>query len=663
MKYLVLARRYRPQTFRDVIGQETVITTLKNALRFERVAHAYLFSGSRGIGKTTVARLFAKALNCQSLSPDFEPCNQCPSCLEILSGQSLDVIEIDGASNRGIDDIRQLNETIGYAPSHGKYKIYIIDEVHMFTKEAFNALLKTLEEPPERAKFFFATTEPHKVLPTIISRCQRFDLQRLTEDEIVRKLQSIASDLKREASPEAIHLMASFAEGSLRDAESLFDQILCFTDGVIQAEHVRNVLGLVPNELLFELDTAFADGRTAYAFTLVENLFRMGKDMSHFAEQLISHYRRLIIAKSLGIETLHLPEPLSSNVQNSTKLYTSAQLFYILETLLNSYNQLQKSPMQRVSLEAILLQILRSKNRIPVEVLVRRLSELEQKLATPQDPEPEILKSALAEPTPKTASDSDEPMKSLEKLLFQKSDQILQPPDVIESESIQNVPQSLTKSSPAQEGFVNLDSAKQSQIEALPSERGVSSLNENSDAENQFGKIADTPNSQNLTGCNISGYEEPKLNLETNSNSIKEASSATIELKTVPFNPYHPQTPQLSEPAKLPLDATSTPEAPTTNLDLKTNTDVLCTSAPLELKSIPPQALGTNLELQSPKPFEPALTKCLSTIDETSKSNLNLANAEKSVQTTESKVIPGRYDILMRFAAVELEGTLKNERR
>ena len=155
MKYLVLARRYRPQAFRDVIGQEAVITTLKNALRFDRVAHAYLFSGSRGVGKTTVARLFAKALNCQSLSPDFEPCNQCPSCLEILSGQSLDVIEIDGASNRGIDDIRQLNETIGYAPSHGKYKIYIIDEVHMLTKEAFNALLKTLEEPPERGKILF----------------------------------------------------------------------------------------------------------------------------------------------------------------------------------------------------------------------------------------------------------------------------------------------------------------------------------------------------------------------------------------------------------------------------------------------------------------------------------------------------------------------------
>ncbi|MBF8263186.1 MAG: dnaX [Parachlamydiales bacterium] len=386
MKYLVLARRYRPQTFSDVIGQEAIITTLKNALRFERVAHAYLFCGSRGIGKTTVARLFAKALNCQALSTDHEPCNQCPSCLEILSGQSLDVIEIDGASNRGIDDIRQLNETIGYAPSHGKYKIYIIDEVHMLTKEAFNALLKTLEEPPERAKFFFATTEPHKVLPTIVSRCQRFDLQRIAQAEIARKLTAIAADLKREATAEAIHLITTFAEGSLRDAESLFDQILCFTDEQVRAEHVRNVLGLVPDELLFELDTAFSEGRAAFAFEMVDRLFQMGKDLGHFTEQLIGHYRRLTVAKTMGTASLHLPEPLLSHVIASTKLYTPSQLFHILETLLTGFAQLQRSSMQRVSLESILLQILRSKNRIPVEVLVRRLSELEQKLLDPAAP-------------------------------------------------------------------------------------------------------------------------------------------------------------------------------------------------------------------------------------------------------------------------------------
>ena len=413
MKYLVLARRYRPQTFSDVMGQETIITTLKNALRFDRVAHAYLFCGSRGVGKTTIARLFAKALNCQALGTDLEPCNRCSSCLEILSGQSLDVIEIDGASNRGIDDIRQLNETIGYAPSHGKYKIYIIDEVHMLTKEAFNALLKTLEEPPPRAKFFFATTEPHKILPTIVSRCQRFDMQRLTEAQIAQKLLTIAKDLKREISPEAIHLIASFSEGSLRDAESLFDQILCFTDDAIQAEQVRNVLGLVSDELFFEFDSAFNEGRVSFAFELVESLFKMGKDLSHFLEQLIGHYRRLTLAKTMGTPSLCLPEPLFSRVNRAVKLYTQAQLFYILETLLNAFAPLQKSPMQRASLESILLQILRSKNRIPIEVLIRRLNELEQNLS----------KNELSANIPIDSNSSSEP------------DRILRDSDVLDTDA------------------------------------------------------------------------------------------------------------------------------------------------------------------------------------------------------------------------------------
>lgn len=380
MKYLVLARRYRPQLFRDVIGQEAVLRTLKNALSYKRVAQAYLFCGSRGIGKTTLARLFAKALNCQALTPDSEPCNLCPSCIEILSGQSLDVIEIDGASNRGIDDIRTLNETVAYAPSHGKYKIYIIDEVHMLTKEAFNALLKTLEEPPEKAKFFFATTEPHKVPQTIVSRCQRFDLQRLNSEQIAGKLQAIAADLKREASPEALHRISQFAQGSLRDAESLFDQILCFAEGQVRMEHVESALGLVPDEIFAALDTAFSEGRAAFAFELVEKLFQMGKDLGHFTEQLIDHYRRLAIYR--------LSPQTSNSKAETAKLYTQAQLCFILDTLLSSYTQLQKSPMQRVSLEALLLKILRSKHRIPIEVLARRLSELEEKLVASKQQEP-----------------------------------------------------------------------------------------------------------------------------------------------------------------------------------------------------------------------------------------------------------------------------------
>jgi len=373
MQYQVLARKYRPKRFSEVVGQPSVVTTLKNAIRFDKIAHAYLFSGSRGVGKTTLARLFAKALNCSERTDDGEPCNLCTSCLEITSGQSLDVIEIDGASNRGIDDIRQINETVGYAPSQGKYKIYIIDEVHMLTKEAFNALLKTLEEPPARAKFFFATTEPHKVLPTIISRCQRFDLGRILPSQIAAKLEEISRDQNRPIEQEAIQQIATFADGSLRDAESLLDQIFCFAEGPVTAAQVRTSLGLVPQDHFFALDHAFAECRTAFAFELVDLLFQSGKDLSHFLEQLIDHYRLLTLYKVKGDVPPHYIE--------SARLYTATQCLYILEYLLTLEAQLSKSASPRTHLEAALLHLIRSKNRVPVEVLVRRLSELESALA------------------------------------------------------------------------------------------------------------------------------------------------------------------------------------------------------------------------------------------------------------------------------------------
>ncbi|OGN55213.1 MAG: DNA polymerase III, subunit gamma and tau [Chlamydiae bacterium RIFCSPHIGHO2_12_FULL_44_59] len=362
-RYQVIARKYRPKTFRSVVGQASVVTTLKNAIRFDKVAHAYLFTGTRGVGKTTLARLFAKALNCQRLTEDLEPCNACPSCLEILSGQSLDVIEIDGASNRGIDDIRRITETIGYAPSHGHFKIYIIDEVHMLTKEAFNALLKTLEEPPESAKFFFATTEPHKVLPTITSRCQRFDLARIHPGLIQSKLAEIAQDLDRQVEKEALELIAAFAEGSLRDAESLFDQILCFSDELVTSAIVRDVLGLAPSHFFHSLDEAFSQYSLSYAFECVEKLFELGKDLAHFLEQLIEHYRNIVHAKCKEIE---FPPG---------KHYTKHQALYILDLLIHAESSFSKSVFQRVALEAILLQIIRSKHRIPIEVLVRQLTD------------------------------------------------------------------------------------------------------------------------------------------------------------------------------------------------------------------------------------------------------------------------------------------------
>ncbi len=372
-QYQVLARRYRPQKFSEVVGQTPILETLKNALRSQRVAHAYLFCGSRGVGKTTIARLFAKALNCQALGAEGEPCGRCPSCLAIASSQSLDVIEIDGASHRGIEDIRQINETAGYAPSGGRYKIYIIDEVHMLTKEAFNALLKTLEEPPARVKFFFATTEPHKVLSTIVSRCQRFDLGRIAAEAMEQQLVRIIQDLGRVAEARALARIIHVSEGSLRDAELLLDQLLCFTDGIISEEVVRQLLGLAPEELFFALDRAIFEGTLVYAFELVEQLFQSGRSVPHFVEELIEHYRQIVQIKFHGEA-----KSISSPYVEAAKRYSLSQVLFILEILVPAGDRLSKSLFPRVSLELMLVQLIRSRQRVPLDVIVRRLAELEE---------------------------------------------------------------------------------------------------------------------------------------------------------------------------------------------------------------------------------------------------------------------------------------------
>ncbi len=390
-KYQVIARKYRPQTFSDVVGQEAIVTTLKNALHYNRLAHAYLFCGCRGTGKTTLARVFAKALNCSNLTQDFEPCNTCPSCIDIIAGRSLDVLEIDGASNRGIDDIRQLNETIGYAPSSGKYKIYIIDEVHMLTKEAFNALLKTLEEPPANVKFFFATTEPHKVLPTIISRCQRFDLNRIPFAALKKKLAWIAQDLNVPCDDEVFSLVANLAEGSLRDAESVFDQIICYAEHPITAAKVSATLGIMPRSVFFLLDQAFDEQNLSYAFELANDIFSSGKDLSYFIDNLIEHYRctlKLKLGAPVDFPTSRLKEQYTA----SLPLYTEEQCHYILDFLIQWQQQIGKTPFKRVSLEMILLHILRSKHRLSLPALVKRLHELEQN--PPSAPSPQMPKPA-----------------------------------------------------------------------------------------------------------------------------------------------------------------------------------------------------------------------------------------------------------------------------
>lgn len=399
-KYQVIARKYRPQTFSDVLGQESIVTTLKNALHYNRLAHAYLFCGCRGTGKTTLARVFAKALNCSNLTEDFEPCNTCSSCIDIIAGRSLDVLEIDGASNRGIDDIRQINETIGYAPSSGKYKIYIIDEVHMLTKEAFNALLKTLEEPPANVKFFFATTEPHKVLPTIISRCQRFDLNRIPFAALKKKLAWIAQDLNIPCDDEVFSLVANLAEGSLRDAESVFDQIICYAEHPITAAKVSTTLGIMPRSVFFLLDQAFDEQNLSYAFELANDIFSSGKDLSYFIDNLIEHYRcilKLKLGASIDFPTNRLKERYTA----SLSLYTGEQCLYILDFLIQWQQQIGKTPFKRVSLEMILLHILRSKHRLSLPALVKRLHELEQKSRTA----PSLTEALQSEPEKKNIAE------------------------------------------------------------------------------------------------------------------------------------------------------------------------------------------------------------------------------------------------------------------
>lgn len=383
--YQVIARKYRPQSFEEILGQEAIVTTLKNGIKNNRLAHAYLFCGARGTGKTTLARVFAKALNCQNPKATLEPCNICSSCKEIASGNSLDVLEIDGASHRGIDDIRQINETVGYATACGKYKIYIIDEVHMLTKEAFNALLKTLEEPPPKVKFFFATTEPHKVLPTILSRCQRFNLNRIPLEKIIEKLAKIVTNLGVTIEDEALRLIAARADGGLRDAESLLDQILAFHDGSVTAASVSDVLGIMPKDRLFDLDIAGKEGNLRIAFDIAYEVFSQGKDLPHFVESLTEHFRNILLVKLVNNDApfFNISDADKQRYAASGKLYTQEQCLTIIDFLVEAQNQIRFQPSPRIALEAILLRILQSHNRIPIEFLVRRLIELEKKIDAP----------------------------------------------------------------------------------------------------------------------------------------------------------------------------------------------------------------------------------------------------------------------------------------
>lgn len=366
--------------FEDVVGQAHVTSTLKNALASNRVAHAYIFSGTRGVGKTTTARILAKALNC--LSPaENNPDNKCEICEEITSGRSLDVIEIDGASNRGVEEIRNLRESVRYTPTRGKYKVYIIDEVHMLTKEAFNALLKTLEEPPVHVLFIFATTEAHKVPMTILSRCQRFDFRRIAIDEIISRLRHIAEEEKIKIEEDALLTIAKKGDGSLRDAQSIFDQVRSFCGNDIKTGEVLRALNVVDQEIFFRVTSLIAEKNVRAGIELVDEIVRSGSDLREFVGGLAEHLRNLLIVLTTGsTQLIETSEPYKKRYDQDAKSFSEQDIIRLMKLVNELETSIRWAPQPRFKLEATFLQMIKMDGSVHISDLLQQINDLKKKL-------------------------------------------------------------------------------------------------------------------------------------------------------------------------------------------------------------------------------------------------------------------------------------------
>lgn len=381
-RYLPLYRKYRPQTFKDLIGQENIVKALSNAINLNKISHAYLLCGPRGTGKTTTARIIAKSLNCAK-GPTLEPCGECPSCLDISNSTPIDVIEIDAASNRKVEDARNILEKIQFVPVNGRFKIYIIDEVHMLTTEAFNTLLKTLEEPPENVIFILATTEPHKVLDTIISRCQRFDFRRITTEDIVSRLKYISQQEKINISEDALYTIARSSQGGMRDSLALLDQISVLDAGKeISSQDVNEMLGRLSFEVLFELSSAVLNSETQNALVLLDKIYNKGNEPFQIVSNLIQYFRNMLIVKNcsdrkIAIELTQLAEANILELRKQSETVETEQILYIIERLSFYSKEIKETTNRYLWLELCVIELSSNVKYSSYAQLIDRIEKLE----------------------------------------------------------------------------------------------------------------------------------------------------------------------------------------------------------------------------------------------------------------------------------------------
>jgi DNA polymerase-3 subunit gamma/tau len=425
MSHQAIYRKFRPKIFDDVLGQEHVTRTLKNQIMSQNIAHAYLFSGIRGTGKTSTAKIFARAVNCLN-NHEGNPCNECEICISILDETNMDVIEMDAASNNGVDDIRELRDKVMFLPVKSKYKVYIIDEVHMLSKGAFNALLKTLEEPPEHLLFILATTEPQKIPATILSRCQRFDLKRINADIIVENMKKICNELEIKYEEKALKLIAANSEGAMRDAQSILDRCISFNSQV-DYDTVINLLGTVNYQVILEAVEAIADKNIVKTMSLVDNILNSGKELTFFLDELIICFRNMLIIKTTNSSDnlMRISEDETNEIKELNKKISVEEIVKIIEELSIAQSECKKALNPRVLLETKLIKMLHNVHYVNLDVLVERIENIESSINGKYQP-----KDAVKEP---------ESTENIERTIKTTSVKKTEKEDILKTEKIENV--------------------------------------------------------------------------------------------------------------------------------------------------------------------------------------------------------------------------------